>query len=106
MRHGGGQCDAVMNRVETKLLPNSTQKGEEIMKVTSVTVQMGRTITKNYNSFQNSVGVTATLSDDENHEQVTRQLQKECYRLMLKESPFQKTELVVGSQDKKSQGDP
>ena len=35
------------------------------MTITTVTVQMGHTISKNYNSFQNSVAVTATVADDE-----------------------------------------
>jgi muramoyltetrapeptide carboxypeptidase LdcA involved in peptidoglycan recycling len=35
-------------------------KGNESMKVTTVSVQMSRTISKNYHSFQNSVAATAT----------------------------------------------
>jgi hypothetical protein len=58
------------------------------MKVTTVSVQMSRTISKNYNSFQNSVAATASITDDENQDQVTRHLQRECFRLLVKGNPF------------------
>lgn len=62
------------------------------MKFTDVTVQMGRTISRNYNSFQNSVAMTATVADDEDHKQATRQLLRECHRFLLKKGPFEETE--------------
>jgi hypothetical protein len=67
-------------------------KGKEAMTITTVTVQMGRTVSKNYNSFQNSVLLTATVADHEDHAQVTRQLQRECHRFLLTRSPFEETE--------------
>ena len=40
------------------------------MRIVQVTVQMSRKVSKNFNSFDNSVGLTANVVDDENHEQV------------------------------------
>ena len=59
------------------------------MKVTSVTVQIGRKISQNYNSLSNSVGLSADLEDGEDHEQVVRHLQAECHRLLLREKAAQ-----------------
>ena len=58
------------------------------MKITSVSVHMSRKQTRNFNSYDNMVGIVADLEDGDRHDVVVRELQKECYRLLIKESPF------------------
>ena len=58
------------------------------MRITQVTVQMGRKVSKNFNSFDNSVGLTANVAEDENHEEVIVALQKECFQQLIKKNPF------------------
>ncbi len=58
------------------------------MKITSVSVQMSRTLSKNYNSFSNSVGLTGELAAGDDYEEVVAQLQRECFRHLLKANPF------------------
>lgn len=78
------------------------------MRITQVTVQMGRTISKNYNSFQNVLGLTANVTDDENHEEVIVKLQKQCLNNLLKKDPFDATvrqavqNQIAAQQDKKN----
>lgn len=55
------------------------------MKITTVSVQVGRKISQNYNSVQNSVGLTADLEEGEDHQSAVERLQRECLRLLLKE---------------------
>jgi hypothetical protein len=66
-------------------------KRRTFVRITQVTVQMGRKMSKNFNSFDNSVGLTANLTDDENHEEVIVALQKECFQQLIKKNPFDET---------------
>jgi len=59
------------------------------MRIASVSVQVGRKFTRNYNSVNDMVGFTADLREDDNYEEVIRQLQAECLRLLLKEKSSQ-----------------
>jgi len=56
------------------------------MKITSVSVQVGTTITTNFNSVRNDVGFTADLTEDDDPDEVVRQLQLRCRDLLLKRS--------------------
>ena len=59
------------------------------MKITSVSVHLGRKVTRNYNSFDNSVGICADLTDGENHREAILQLQKECLQQLFREDPLE-----------------
>lgn len=54
------------------------------MKVTSVSVQLSAKKTVNYQSVQNSVGLTADLDEDDRPDEVVRELQRQCHALLLK----------------------
>ena len=58
------------------------------MKITQVTIQMSRKMSKNYGSFGNEVELTASVGDGENYKDVIDQLQKECLRDLIKKNPF------------------
>jgi len=53
------------------------------MKITSVSVQIGTTVTKNYNSVRNEVGFAADLAEADDPDECVRQLQRKCQQLLL-----------------------
>jgi len=62
------------------------------MKITSVTVQIGRTVTNNYNSVRNDVGLTASLDEDDDPDEAVQELQRKCRDLLLKRSNHGKSD--------------
>jgi len=58
-----------------------------MMKITKITTHIGRKITQDFNSFDNSVTLTAEVEPDDDPQEVVQQLQRNCYRLLLKKDP-------------------
>lgn len=54
------------------------------MKIKTVTVELGRKRTVNYQSSHNSVGFTAAVGDDDDPAAVVRELQRKAAELLLK----------------------
>ncbi|NQU21802.1 MAG: hypothetical protein HQ567_11015 [Candidatus Nealsonbacteria bacterium] len=57
------------------------------MKITTITAHIGRKITHQFNSFDNSVTLTAEVEPGDDPKQVVRRLQLECNRLLIKKDP-------------------
>ena len=53
------------------------------MKVTEISVEVGRTATINYQSARNSVGLTAKLADEDDATTAIRSLQKQAVDMLL-----------------------
>ncbi len=58
------------------------------MRITTITAHVGRKLSHQYNSFENSVALTAELEPGDDHQQIVRKLQKGCFRLLIKKDPF------------------
>jgi hypothetical protein len=58
------------------------------MKITNVSVSMARRIVKNYQSFENVVGLTATLNNDDDPRRAVCELQKECFNQLINKYPY------------------
>jgi hypothetical protein len=59
------------------------------VKITTVTVHLGRKLSRNYNSFDNSVGLTGELAEGDDPDEAVTRLQKKCLRMLLKRNPFE-----------------
>ena len=58
------------------------------MTITTITAHVGRKVTHQFNSFDNSVSLTAELEPSDDPKQVVRQLQKQCFGLLIKKDPL------------------
>ena len=72
------------------------------MKVTEISVEVGRTATINYQSARNSVGLTAILAADDHTPTAIRSLQKQAVDMLLGDNEQFRTDENVTSIDAES----
>jgi len=58
------------------------------MKITTVSASMSRRIVKSYQSFENSVGLSADLESGDDPHRAVCELQKQCFAELVKQYPY------------------
>ena len=69
------------------------------MRVTEISVEVGRTATINYQSARNSVGLTATLAAGDHAPTAIRSLQKQAVDMLLGDSDEELNEQFQGDEN-------